>query len=131
MRLHKDGTAPTDGSVFVFGSNAAGYHGGGAARIVRTVASVRAERLQDISNLDAMQEGLTQLSKDGGQTWKWGIPDRDGWPGNDDIGWPWQLWEQSPYEAYRALWMGLHGVASWHTNPIVWVYDLAPVSEAA
>ena len=73
MRLHKDGTAPTDGSVFVFGSNAAGYHGGGAARIVRTVASVRAERLQDISNLDAMQEGLTQLSKDGGQTWKWGI----------------------------------------------------------
>lgn len=102
-----------------------------AARIVRTVASVRAERLQDISEADAMQEGLTQLSKDGGQTWKWGIPDRDGWPGNDDIGWPWQLWEQSPYEAYRALWMGLHGVASWQTNPIVWVYDLAPVSEAA
>jgi hypothetical protein len=31
MTFHKDGTTPTDKSVFVFGSNAAGYHGGGAS----------------------------------------------------------------------------------------------------
>jgi len=29
---HQDGTSPPPGSVFVFGSNLSGYHGGGAAR---------------------------------------------------------------------------------------------------
>jgi hypothetical protein len=31
-RFHIDGSAPPAGSVFVFGSNLSGYHGGGAAR---------------------------------------------------------------------------------------------------
>lgn len=31
-KYHADGTQPTDGAVFVFGSNLAGYHGGGAAK---------------------------------------------------------------------------------------------------
>lgn len=30
--FHVDGTLPTQTSIFVFGSNLAGYHGGGAAR---------------------------------------------------------------------------------------------------
>lgn len=32
MRLHRDGTLPTDTEVFVFGSNLSGIHGAGAAR---------------------------------------------------------------------------------------------------
>lgn len=32
MKFHKDGTSPQNGEVFVFGSNLAGRHGGGAAR---------------------------------------------------------------------------------------------------
>lgn len=31
-KYHPDGTQPADGSVFVFGSNLAGRHGGGAAK---------------------------------------------------------------------------------------------------
>lgn len=32
-RYHKDGTLPTDGEIFVFGSNESGIHGAGAARV--------------------------------------------------------------------------------------------------
>lgn len=32
MKFHKDGTLPTNGEVFVFGSNLAGIHGAGAAK---------------------------------------------------------------------------------------------------
>lgn len=97
-----------------------------AARIVRTVVGVRAERLQAISAEDAMAEGLSHLSKDSGQTYKWGIPDRDGLPGMDDDGWPWALWHVDPVAAYRQLWIQLHGVASLNANPITWAYDLQP-----
>lgn len=33
IRFHKDGTLPQNGEVFVFGSNLAGIHGAGAAKI--------------------------------------------------------------------------------------------------
>jgi hypothetical protein len=33
MIFHVDGTLPTDGSIFVFGSNISGYHGAGAAKV--------------------------------------------------------------------------------------------------
>jgi hypothetical protein len=35
MRFHKDGTLPTSGDIFVFGSNLGGIHGSGAARVAR------------------------------------------------------------------------------------------------
>jgi hypothetical protein len=47
--------------------------------------------------------GLTCLSKDGGRTFKWGMADRDGWPGTDDIGWPWYRWEVDPAKAIDRL----------------------------
>jgi hypothetical protein len=33
MKTHKDGTVPTNGEIFVFGSNTAGRHGAGAALV--------------------------------------------------------------------------------------------------
>jgi hypothetical protein len=35
FKTHKDGTQPKDGQVFVFGSNLAGIHGGGAAKAAK------------------------------------------------------------------------------------------------
>lgn len=35
MKTHQDGTQPTNGELFVFGSNLAGIHGAGAARAAR------------------------------------------------------------------------------------------------
>jgi hypothetical protein len=34
-KFHLDGTKPTNGEIFVFGSNLAGRHGAGAARVAR------------------------------------------------------------------------------------------------
>ena len=36
MKFHRDGTLPTNGEIFVFGSNLAGIHGAGAAKVAAT-----------------------------------------------------------------------------------------------
>lgn len=91
------------------------------SRITLEVTDVRVERLQSISEDDARAEGLRCLSKDGGRTYKHGIPDRDGLPGTDDDGWPWHEWEVDPRAAYRKLWESINGAESWVSNPWVWV----------
>lgn len=92
------------------------------ARIwLQTTAQISIERTHDISDEDAKAEGLKCLSKDGGITWKYGIPDSDGYPGNDDYGWPWQEWETSPKKAFEKLWRKINGDESWESNPYVWV----------
>lgn len=102
-----------------------------ASRLALEVTGVRVERVQDISEADAMAEGLKGLTKDGSLV-KWGIPDRDGLPGNDDDGWHWKQWESDPRKAYRALWNSINGAKpgrSWEANPWVWVVEFKRVSE--
>jgi len=98
-----------------------------ASRLTLTVKDVRVQRLQDISKEDAKAEGLKCLSKDGGQVWKWGIPDSDGEPGNDDHGWHWHRWSTSHIEAYRTLWESINGPGSWAANPWIWAYTFERV----
>jgi len=94
-----------------------------AARIRRKVVAIRPEPLLAISAEDAKAEGLTALSKDGTLT-KYGIPDRDGLPGNDDDGWPWAEWRTDPVAAYFHLWDKINGPGAAMDNPRVWVYTL-------
>ncbi len=89
-----------------------------AARIHLHITDIRAQRLHDITEADAIAEGFAKICKDG-QTWKFGIPDTDGYPGGR--GWPWQHWDRSPIKAYQTLWEKINGPGSWDTNPWVWV----------
>jgi hypothetical protein len=91
-----------------------------ASRITLEIVSVRVERLQDISQEDAIAEGLKGITKDG-KLVKYGIPDADGLPGTDNTGWPWQDWRISPIDAYQKLWESINGKGSWDKNPWVWV----------
>lgn len=82
-----------------------------ASRIALDVTGVRVERLQDISEADAIAEGiLVQCSQ-------------------TDVGWVgyWPAADTEPYatavEAYRALWESINGEGSWDTNPWVWVVE--------
>lgn len=78
-----------------------------ASRITLEVISVRAERLQDISESDCCAEGCA-----GGHG---SIP---GYPYN-----------ATPYEHYRWLWESLNGKGSWDANPMVWVVEFRRVWE--
>lgn len=80
------------------------------SRITLEVTSVRVERLQDISESDAIAEGIIHLETDyDGQKW-YGIPDLGhGYP--------------SAQLAYKALWESINGEGSWEANPWLWVID--------
>lgn len=93
-----------------------------ASRISLIITGIRVERLQNISAADAIAEGLKAISKDGTSI-KYGIPDRDGYPGTDNFGWDWQDWDSDPVKAYKHLWDTISGSDSWNKNPFVWVIE--------
>lgn len=93
-----------------------------ASRIMLKITDVRVERLNSINEHDAIAEGLAEISKDW-RTYKYGVPDRDGYPGTDDCGWPWHEWECYPISAYSKLWESIYGADSWQANPWVWVIE--------
>ena len=92
------------------------------SRILLEIVAVRVERLHDISEEDALAEGMGKITKDGA-LFKYGIPDRDGYPGNDDSGWPWDQWEVKASKAFQKLWKSINGEKSWDENPWVWVVE--------
>lgn len=102
-----------------------------ASRLTLEVVSVRVERLHDFTDNDAKAEGLSCLTKDGGRTYKYGIPDRDGLPGTDDTGWPWVEWARDPCEAFQRLWVSINGAESWDANPWVWRVEFKRITEGA
>lgn len=91
-----------------------------ASRLTLIVTAVSVQRIQDISEADAKAEGLAGRTKDG-KLVKYGIPDRDGDPGTDNLGWPWHEWEADPRAAFRKLWDSINAARGfgWDTNP--WV----------
>lgn len=99
-----------------------------ASRIQLEVVSVRVERLHEVTDDDARAEGLSCLTKDG-KTYKFGIPDADGLPGNDNDGQHWCEWETSPREAFRKLWDTINAARGhgWASNPWVWRIEFARV----
>ncbi|MDR1889342.1 MAG: hypothetical protein LBQ81_08225 [Zoogloeaceae bacterium] len=102
-----------------------------ASRILLEITDVRVDRLQDITEEDAIAEGIKKLSKDNGRTWKYGIPDNDGLPGNDNHGWPWQEWCNTPIDAFRKLWDSINSARGygWKENPWVWVIEFRRIEK--
>ena len=89
-----------------------------ASRLTLEVTEVRQHRIQDISIEDAIAEGLRAVTKDGNLV-KYGIPDRDTWPGTDDWGWEWSKWDVDPRKAFERLWDQVQtGVNIWACNPL-------------
>ncbi|WP_346320952.1 hypothetical protein [Chitinophaga sp. YIM B06452] len=100
------------------------------ARTYLKVTDIRVERLQDICEEDAKAEGFACISKDDGRTWKYGIPDHDGFPGDGHgTGWPWAKWEVDPRTAFRTLWESINGPRSWEAPQWVWVVKFERVNQ--
>ena len=88
-----------------------------ASRITLEVTGVRVERLQDISESDAISEGVRQL-RDGSECWV----GREG-PGSLVTPWP------TARDAFRDLWQSINGLGSWGSNPWVWVVEFKRVGQ--
>ena len=86
-----------------------------AARIFLQVTDVRVERLQDISETDAVDEGVLDMfhnqNIDGNAYFDY-MDKKGGWDcvANDAI------------HSYQTLWTKINGQGSWEKNPYVWVY---------
>lgn len=98
-------------------------------RFEAELVNIGIQRLQNIPPEEVELEGLVRITKDGGRTCKWGIPDFDGLPGG--IGWPWGEWEKDPVLAFKKLISGIHGEEIWAQNPWVWVLTFKEVLPAA
>lgn len=107
-----------------------------ASRLTLEITGVRVERLQEISEADAVAEGCKADPFPG--PWWQGYRDI----GNGDvihqqaIGETPPSWmiepkrmphkphlDRSAVDAYRALWMQINGPGSWDANPLVWVLE--------
>jgi hypothetical protein len=87
----------------------------GLSRITLELTDVRVERLQEISEADALAEGLVRL----GEGWQRYHVDPDA-----PIGQP---FTRNPVLAYRGLWESINGHGSWDANPWVWAVEFRRV----
>ncbi len=83
-----------------------------ASRILLEITAVRVERLQDISEQDAVAEGVDPLH---GGYWKHYQPD-------------WTQHQLSARGSFVTLWSSINGVDAWYKNPWVWVVEFKRVT---
>lgn len=81
------------------------------SRLTLLVTDVRVERLQDISEADAIAEGIEQSAK---------FPDRYLTPAGDYA---------VPKVAYQRLWENINGAGSWESNPWVAAYTFTVIKQ--
>ncbi len=85
-----------------------------ASRLTLEITAVRVERLQDISEADAIAEGVERV----GDRFKQYMPMFDGSAYNPALA----------KSSYSQLWESINGPGSWAANPWVWVVSFRRVT---
>jgi hypothetical protein len=92
-----------------------------ASRITLEVTGVRVERVQDISERDAIAEGIEEAdASENVETYERSFASR--WR-NYDTSDPTNTYCVTARESYRSLWESINGPGSWTANPWVWVVE--------
>lgn len=102
-----------------------------ASRLTLEITGVRVERLQDISDADAVSEGcnLDWYRDHAGTENLWPCPTCSGWQVHSAIGSSMGATEvdctdcDTPKTMFSALWKSLYGPGSWDENPWVWAIE--------
>lgn len=91
-----------------------------ASRITLEITSVRIERLNNISEADALAEGIERRNI----SWNHAANEYKyyGWLEKHD------QWSLSPLNSYESLWESINGPGSWAINPWVWVIEFKQIS---
>lgn len=84
-----------------------------ASRITLEITGVRVERLQDISEADAIAEGIVDAGDDNG----FHVADTTHYSNN-------------PIESYASMWEAINGAGAWDLNPWVWVIEFKRIEQA-
>ncbi len=90
------------------------------SRITLSITDVRAERLRQISEADAIAEGIEPVIDPRGNAWKSYEIIHQG-PHKGEPHPHSAAPNRSPIVSYRELWESLNGAGSWEANPWVWV----------
>lgn len=98
-----------------------------ACRLFDKVVSIRVERLQDISEADAIAEGI--ISQNWEETnstrYKDYMADASGY-GHPEHDFP---TVSTAIESYKTLWEKINGPGSWEQNPWVWVIETEAIAK--
>lgn len=86
-----------------------------ACRMFLKVTDVRVERLQDISEDDAIAEGIEEVRP---------APFLIRYKNYLENG-----YLDSPIESFKTLWQSINGKESWKRNPWVWVYEFEKIEK--
>ncbi len=89
------------------------------SRIVLEVTEVTVQRLEDITDDDAVDEGIRPLPLQESAVLPWWTADVSAGP---------KLHARTPVAAYGKLWESINGEGSWYTNPWVWCISFRRVT---
>lgn len=92
-----------------------------ASRILLEAKSVRLERLQDISEDDAIAEGVQRFNEED-LFFNYQAP---------QDAWAYENWLSSPIDSFRTLWDSINADRgySWESNPWVWCVEFKQVNQ--
>lgn len=99
-----------------------------ASRILLEVTGVRVERLNDISDVDSLSEGITSVRSnefdvEHFKDWKERFDTAVASGEKPPVG-------PSPKESFKALWESINGSGSWEANQFVWVISFKRIDNA-
>ena len=100
-----------------------------ACRIFLEVVSVRVERLQDISEADAKQEGISIVDQNPVNIYNNYVFNVKNamWPGYGSITKTYGF--TNPKDSFHSLWESINGHQSWVANPWVWVVEFKQIEK--
>ena len=91
-----------------------------ACRLFLEITDIRIEMLNEISESDAVAEGILDMfyGKDIAGNAYFNYMDKKG---------GWDSVAEDAIHSYQTLWQKINGINSWSKNPFVWVYDFKVV----
>lgn len=96
------------------------------SRLTLKITNIRAERVQDISESDAVAEGIEVFNEDGNLWYSGWMDGKDSWFTD---AWKWHC--NDPIQAYKELWDGINFKRGfgWDVNPWVWVIEFEVIKQ--